>query len=397
MLTSRRPDTLHLYDFNSYWRVSAGNFTTLPQHFRLNGYSTYSIGKVFHPGISSNYTDDYPYSWTEEPYHSSAEKFMNRPVCPDPITGIHEKNVICPVNVPDQPMATLPDIESMRKAKEIITRHVNSAQPYFMAVGFHKPHIPLRFPDRYLRLHDSHKFQYPEFNYVPYDMPAVAFNPYTDIRSRTDAKRQNITFPYGPMPHLFGVSLRQAYYAAVTYVDDVIGQLLAAVDFNSTIIVLTGDHGWSLGEHAEWAKYSNFEVAVRVPLIIRKTNGVSGRSIHRNVELLDLFPTIVELANVVPVAECGKNTKRLTCVEGKSLVPLMHIENKSLKESIAFSQYPRPSVMPTAKSDRPTLKHIKIMGYSIRTSNFRYTAWIGFNHRNYRRGLCFQDSIINDM
>lgn len=314
---------------------------------------------------------------------------MNRPVCPDIITGKLEKNVICPVHVADQPLATLPDIESMAKAKEIIANHVNSStKPYFMAVGFHKPHIPLRFPDRYLRLHDAQKFQLPEFNYVPYDMPAVAFNPYTDIRSRTDATRQNITFPYGPMPHLFGVSLRQAYYAAVTYVDDVIGELLAAVDFDNTIVVLTGDHGWSLGEHAEWAKYSNFEVAVRVPLIIRQPNGRSARhSVQRNVELLDLFPTIVELAGVVPLVECGKNSKRLKCVEGKSLVPLMDNDNDIPTESVAFSQYPRPSAMPTAKSDRPTLRHIQIMGYSIRTTNFRYTAWIGFNNHNFHRGL----------
>lgn len=150
LLTSRRPDSLRLYDFYSYWRTTVGNFTTLPQYFKENGYFTYSIGKVFHPGISSNFSDDYPFSWSIKPFHPKTEVYMNSKVCID-ANGNLAKNLLCPVIVNLQPDETLPDLESSQEAvrflknKEKITR-----KPFFLAVGFHKPHIPFKFPIEYL-------------------------------------------------------------------------------------------------------------------------------------------------------------------------------------------------------------------------------------------------------
>lgn len=150
-LTSRRPDTLHLYDFYSYWRDSVGNFTTLPQHFKENGYYTHSIGKVFHPGISSNNTDDAPYSWSDTPYHPSTEQYKNAKVC---LTRENTRahNLICPVLVEEQPEGTLPDIQSVEAAIEFLERYNNLVypQPYLLAVGLHKPHIPFKYPQEYL-------------------------------------------------------------------------------------------------------------------------------------------------------------------------------------------------------------------------------------------------------
>lgn len=397
MLTSRRPDTLHLYDFYSYWRTSVGNFSTLPQHLKAGGFETISVGKVFHPGVSSNNTDDYPLSWTARPFHSPAEAYSNKAVCTDIETGQLQRNAICPVVVPLQPLQTLPDIESVRYAKEILLNRTDGDRPLFLAVGLHKPHIPLRFPISYLDLHDVQKFDEPQFNYVPYDLPTVAFNPYTDIRHRSDVRALNISFPFGPMPHPYGMRLRQAYYAAVSYVDDLIGDLLSAVDLNETVVVLTGDHGWSLGEHAEWAKYSNFEVALRVPLIIHTPHTAGparttddhptyGR-IENIVELVDVFPTIVELAGLPPLQNCTSINEEC-CVEGRSLVRLFR-NSEPPNATVAFSQCPRPSNYPQADSDRPRLDQIKIMGYTMRTSEFRYTSWIGFDHKTFRRSECF--------
>lgn len=150
LLTGRRPDSLHLYDAHSYWREQVGNFVTLPQYFKSHGYKTFSVGKIFHPGISSNYTDDYPYSWSEQPYHPPTLKYKNAPVCPDRKLKKRKRNLVCPVHVDHQPGKTLPDLESLDYAIDILEDKALKKQPIFLAVGLQKPHIPLKFPKEFL-------------------------------------------------------------------------------------------------------------------------------------------------------------------------------------------------------------------------------------------------------
>uniref|UniRef100_A0A1A9WG07 Sulfatase N-terminal domain-containing protein n=1 Tax=Glossina brevipalpis TaxID=37001 RepID=A0A1A9WG07_9MUSC len=394
-LTSRRPDTLHLYDFYNYWRTFAGNFTTLPQYFKEHGYYTYAIGKVFHPGISSNYTDDYPHSWSAPPFHPSTEIYMNSAVCPDAY-GSLKNNLICPVHVRTQPFQTLPDIQSTAEAIRFIKSYRSSAaNPFFLALGFHKPHINFRFPIHYMKRFPLQSFyNYTPDTFRPKGMPKVAWNPYTDIRSRDDFRNLNISFPYGPIPPLFSAEIRQAYYASVSYVDDLFGKFVKHIDSENTVIVVTSDHGWSLGEHAEWAKYSNFEVAVRVPLIVQSPDFPS--PYHANIpiksiiELVDLFPSLVDLAHLPSVPKCIRNVpmfKQLLCTEGKSFYNLIQgIDTK--KQYIALSQYPRPGMLPTKhpNSDKPRLRNIRIMGYSMRTNYYRYTIWVRYHPGNFSCG-----------
>ncbi|XP_002068517.3 iduronate 2-sulfatase [Drosophila willistoni] len=390
LLTGRRPDTLHLYDFYSYWRNFVGNFTTLPQYFKDHGYYTYSCGKVFHPGLSSNNSDDYPMSWSKPPFRPRTEQFMNSPVCPDG-NGILRKNLICPVQLQTQPYKTLPDIESVAEALRFIETHGNEKkqQPYFLAVGFHKPHINFRFPRQFLHKFDiSQFFNYTEDDVKPPDMPPVAWNPYTDVRARDDFKHTNISFPYGPISRHQSAQIRQAYYASVSYVDDLFGKLIAGLDLEHTVVIVLGDHGWSLGEHAEWAKYSNFEVALRVPFILRTPEFPLNemRRYHGITELLDVFPTLVDLAHLPRLPPCNGNRNVLTCGEGKSLYP--QLKGLHLGENyVALSQYPRPGMLPTKhpNSDKPKLRNIKIMGYSLRTDLYRYTLWIRFHAHNFSR------------
>lgn len=150
-LTSRRPDSLHLYDFYSYWRNTVGNFTTLPQHFKNNGYYAHSIGKIFHPGASSNFSDDARYSWSAPPYHPPTEVFKEAKVCVND-DGSLGRNLICPVVVDEQPGGSLPDLQSLNAALDFLKYKdkISNNLPYFLAVGFHKPHIPLKFPVEYL-------------------------------------------------------------------------------------------------------------------------------------------------------------------------------------------------------------------------------------------------------
>ncbi|KAJ2938858.1 hypothetical protein O0L34_g18487 [Tuta absoluta] len=301
ILTGRRPDALHLYDFYSYWRTFAGNFTTLPQYFKENGYITYSVGKVFHPGESSGFTDDFPFSWSYVPYHPPTEKYKDAAVCPDLTTKRLQANLICPVSVKKQPGKTLPDLQTMKQAIKIL--NTNSSKPFFLAVGFHKPHIPLKFPMKYLTKVPIDTVKPPKHPRKPEKMPLVAWHPWTDIRKRDDIDRLNISFPMGIMPKKWTLKIRQSYYAAAVYVDDLVGQLLSNVDRKNTLVVLTSDHGWSLGENGLWAKYSNFEVALKVPLIFSIPN-MPRKVINHPVELIDIFPTLVELTGLPTIPNC---------------------------------------------------------------------------------------------
>lgn len=156
--------------------------------------------------------------------------------------------------------------------------------------------------------------------------------------------------------------------------------------------------GWSLGENGLWAKYSNFDVALRVPLLFIAPE-LTPITIHSPVELIDIFPTLVDLANLKHnIPQCKHTQDKKLCFEGKNLKSIMRGYEK---ESYAISQYPRPSKHPQWNSDKPRLKHITIMGYSIRTKTYRYTEWVSFNNTSYKinwnktYGLELYDHIID--
>lgn len=320
---------------------------------------------------------------------------MNEAVCTNAHDAAFRRNLVCPVHVRLQPERTLPDIQSVAEAKRLIAIAKHNAAPYFIAIGLHKPHIPYQYPVRYRRHHAIEKFQSTDSDHIRYGMPSVAFNPYNDLRQRDDVQQLNVSFPFGPIEKHFASKIRQSYYAAVTYVDDLIGQLMLAVNLSDTVIVLTSDHGYSLGEHAEWAKYTNYEIGVRVPLIIYTP--AIGHALQRHpfksnriAELIDVFPTLVDLAELPAIEQCGQlePSARQTCTEGKSLMPYIgHRSDLDGLTEFAISQYPRPGVYPTQlpDSDQPRLAEINIMGYSIRTQYFRYTIWLEFNANTFVR------------
>nr|CAD7409408.1 unnamed protein product [Timema cristinae] len=226
--------------------------------------------------------------------------------------------------------------------------------------------------------HPLESVQLPDVRQRPSALPTVAWNPWVDLRERDDIVALNLSFPFQPIPDWYGKLIKQSYYAAVTYIDDLVG--------------------WSMAEHGEWSKFSNFDVAVNVPFLLSipgQTEGYS-RSSHALVELVDIFPTLVELAalpgGVPPL--CPDNSSSVSlCTEGISLVSLiqqeiasMHQENQAKVSTHrwktgVFSQYPRPGVYPTFKpnSDKPRLKDIRIMGYTLRTHRHKYTEWIHFD------------------
>jgi len=155
--------------------------------------------------------------------------------------------------------------------------------------------------------------------------------------------------------------------------------------------------GWALGEHLEWAKYSNFRVATNVPLMIHVPGLTDNRDEHNFqttqngsvsnalVELVDLFPTLAELTGIGVPALCpDDSSKIMLCSEGLSFVPVLKNLTLPWKRAI-FSQYPRPSDTPQGNSDQPTLSETKIMGYSMQTNQqFRYTEWVQFDPKTQK-------------
>ncbi|XP_026539220.1 iduronate 2-sulfatase [Notechis scutatus] len=276
------------------------------------------------------------------------------------------------------------------------------------------------FAQKFLKLYPLENVTLAPDPAVPKKLPSVAYNPWTDLRRREDVAAFNLSFPYGPIPEHFQRKIRQSYFASVSYVDTLVGKLLNALDeaelSHNTVVVFTADHGWSLGEHGEWAKYSNFDVATRVPLMFYvpgvttpisypgqkffpfidpfaqdSCSGLPGKP-KEMVELVSLFPTLAELAGLAVPPACPQPSFHVPlCSEGKSLVQYFpsssgEKENHGSKRKetpVAFSQYPRPGDIPAPNSDLPLLQDIRVMGYSIRTDDCRCTVWFGFNPNNF--------------
>jgi iduronate 2-sulfatase len=145
----------------------------------------------------------------------------------------------------------LPDIQNTQYALRLLQQFASqpkaSMKPFFLAVGFYKPHISLKYPKEFLDLYPFDEVPIATDSFLPLYMPTVAYEPWTDIRSREDIAALNLTFPYGPMPELYARKIRQSYYAATSYIDSLVGELLEGIQkhrFSSnTVVVVVGDHG----------------------------------------------------------------------------------------------------------------------------------------------------------
>lgn len=368
-LTARRPDTTRVYDSNTYWRSSGGDFTTLPQYFKNHGYLSIGMGKVFHPGRRASDNDD-PLSWSLDSYpyyHAESEDYWR-------MSGkfhSHRKfNTTYDYELKDEEIATKA-VETLQQ----IAPEVEEDKSFFMAVGFRLPHLPLVVPKRYLDYYPINEIQFPSNPDPTTDMPPVAWYTGSELKEYEDINRlswngaEKSTLP----PHTIK-SLRRYYYAAVSYVDYQIGRILKQLEdlklSDNTIVVLLSDHGYQLGEHRLWTKNTNFEIALQVPLMIH----VPGRTTKMQVttkivELIDLFPTLVELAGLPELDLCHTNvtlnSQTKVCREGSSFVSLIDNPNQPDGKQAAFSQVYRSPY--------------QSMGYSVRTSRYRYTEWVRFN------------------
>lgn len=390
VMTGMRPDYTKIWDLKTQMRDMNPTILTLPQYLITQGYNTVGTGKIYHPSSALDKID--PVSWNMpylEPKSSDFANNLGSPANrqyqkpenkalflvkrervqrdnddeePTSIKGPSTENIDVPDNAyEDGVIAQL--------AKNKLIELTKQSKPYFMAVGFHKPHLPFVAPKKYWDLYQRDKFSLAEFTEHAKDAPEIAYHKSGELRNYIDIP-EFATFNT-PGNHIQLKEEKQkelihGYYAAISYMDAQVGVLLNTLDslgtLKNTIIVLWGDHGWHLGDHDLWEKHTNLEEATRAPLIIAAPGMKVGET-KSLTEHLDIFPTICDLAGLsIP-----------SHLQGKSLKPLM-INKASFVNEYAVSQYPRK--LSKDEMQKSGFTSNKMMGYSIRTPQFRYTIWI---------------------
>ena len=362
LLTGLRPNSTGVHDLQTKFRNTIPDAVTLPQILGKAGYHTIGMGKVFH--------DEQPQEWNEwidvkvttnvKEYHlkNTLADLAKRETEAQSkgLKGKANRRFLKgpSVEAADRPDAEYEDGAMTQIAIEKLKSSNNQGKPFFMTVGFHRPHLPLVAPKKYWDLYDRSNIKLPENYFLPKDAPNLAFSNWGELRAYSDIPEN------GPLTEDKALEIIHGYYASVSFVDTQIGLLLDALKAEgldkNTIVVLWSDHGWKLGEHAMWCKHTNFEIDARVPLIIRLPNSAeSNQSSDAMVELIDLYPTLCEVAGIPVPARC----------EGSSLVPLLRQQKNVQWRQHALSQY-----------KRSRKKGGDIVGYSIKLANGRYTEWI---------------------
>ncbi|HEY1189038.1 MAG TPA: sulfatase [Gemmata sp.] len=356
-LTGKRPDTLHLWVNGTHFREKNPDATTLPLWFKENGYETRCVGKIFHNWHTKEKGDRR--SW-------SAPEFLHYANHGDDVPEVQgalppNRALDAGRNYGSVPLCERRDVpdeayyDGRVAAEAVKTLSAVKDKPFFLAVGFWKPHAPFNAPKKYWDLYDPKKL--PPFDPArPTDAPDIAFH---DSREVLGAPPKQIK-PNAEQAR----EMRHGYFANISYMDAQVGKVLSALDQlklrDRTVIVFVSDHGYHIGEHTLWGKTSCFEFDARVPLIVAAPGTkAAGKASSSLVELIDLFPTLTEL--------CG--LKRPDGLDGTSLVPVLADPAKVVKAA-AFTQHPRP-----AYADRTPTGLPDAMGYSVRTATVRYTEW----------------------
>ncbi|MDH3584580.1 MAG: sulfatase-like hydrolase/transferase, partial [Phycisphaerae bacterium] len=369
LLTGLRPDSARIHGNHTHYRTQYPAVVTLPQYFKDQGYHTRALGKINHgvfpPGSSRTVADtfgDKP-SWSIPAFRpgpryyyteagiAAARKVYERIYKPEnpgpddwtrklvfgPASEAPEvaDSVLYDGQVADRAIASLAELSGKR------------GRPFFLAVGFIKPHSPYIAPQKYWDLYDPAKIAIAGQAAFPSHAPRISLHNSGELRRYTDQPKA------GPIANKDQRRIKHAYFACISYIDAQVGRVLAALDKqglgDNTIVVLWGDHGYHLGEQNLWGKTTNFELDTRIPLIVRAPGRAgNGRSTEALVELVDLYPTLADL--------CGLPGRSL--LEGSSFAPLLDNPQRPWKTA-AFSQTTRG----------------KIRGYSIRTATHRYTQW----------------------
>lgn len=356
LMTGTRPDTTKVWDLNTHFRVALPDVVTVGQHFKNNGYFTQGMGKIFHGGFDDPPTWSVPWQAPDGQAYALAS---SRPRQGDgkrarKKQGARKAQRGYAFEGADTPDNTFRDGQVAEMAITALKAMKERKAPFFLAVGFAKPHLPFVAPKKYWDLYDPATIKLASNPFFPKDAPPYAIIPGGELRSYRD-------IPTGSIPDDLARKLKHGYYAAISYMDAQLGKVLDELDrldlTKNTIIVLWGDHGWKLGEHDAWCKHSTCENDTHATLLLAAPgSGKAGVKAKGFVEFVDVYPTLCDLVGLPLPAH----------LEGLSFKPLLADPDRSWKKA-AFSQYPRDD------------KGKRLMGYSMRTDRYRLTAWVPRN------------------
>ena len=353
ILTGRLPDNTRVWHNRNLFRDTLPDLVTLPEYFKRHGYHAQSLGKVF-SGRDREEEQD-PQSWSVPPLLKGPG--WSNYALPEN-QGHSGKGVAAEMaDVPDEGYS---DGKLAALAVETLKDLAKREQPFFLAVGFFKPHLPFCAPKKYWDLYDPAEFELTTYTARTHGAPDIAYHEHRELGGYKDI----------PKDEKFGADktryLRHGYYACVSYADAQVGKLLDALERlsleDNTIVVFWGDHGYALGEGDRWCKSTNFEMDTRTPLMFRFPGMPKpGVATDALVEYVDIYPTIVELAGLPPAPD----------LDGTNFVPVL---NDPTLEGRPFvlSQFARPF--------SPSLP--EVMGYSVRTRAHRYTRWVWWPSRD---------------
>lgn len=294
LMTGLRPQTIGVYDLPTHFRDAVPDAVTVSQYFKNHGYHSAGIGKIYHTGHGNK---DDAKSWSIPAWRPKKAAYVD----PKNIAMFHIDSR-GKRRGPATESADVPD-ETYGDgliAKEAIRRLESSQsrpdQPFFLAVGFLKPHLPFIAPKRYWDLYDKNKLPMPKVDSAPSEAPDYAKTRFGELRNYSDMPKKGEIDP-ATTRHLI-----HGYYAATSYIDAQIGRVLGALRrlklADDTIVVLWGDHGWHLGDHGMWCKHTNYEQAARIPVIVTSPDGVRDKSTETMIETVDIYPTLCELAGL---------------------------------------------------------------------------------------------------
>ncbi|MDF7824051.1 sulfatase [Pontiellaceae bacterium B12227] len=384
LMTGTYTDTTKVYDLKTMMREANPDTLTLTEYFIQQGYEATGTGKIFDPrsvddqfdapswsvpfrqhGPDEYYAKGYkkPKSGFHNPEVAKQNKQLKAYMKKEGITRKDKAAYVdallkYPMVKPltecrDVPDDAYDDGAFANCAVDQMEKLAKGDKPFFLAVGFKKPHLPFVAPKTYWDLYDRSKIKLAAFQEMPEGAPDFAGQDNWELRG----SYSNIA--PGPIPPEQQREMIHGYRACVSYTDAQIGKVLKKLEElgleKNTIVVLWGDHGWHLGDHGMFCKHTNYEQAVRAPLIfVAPGQKAKGAKTESPSEFVDIFPTLCELAGL-PIP--GR-------VEGLSLVPVLDNPEAIVHEA-ALEAYPRNNSM---------------MGYTLRDKRYRYVKWVKMDY-----------------
>ena len=388
VMTGKYPDFTQVWDLKTKIRDIHPNIVTLTQYFIKYGYHAAGVGKIFDPrsvdkgADSASWSERFTQTWhlkynakIGKPighYHNPKSKSLSKGDKNSNWGAVNKKlfanNAWPAVEALDVPDDAYDDGAIATHAVKSLANLAKKKPPFFLAVGFKKPHLPFVAPEKYWDLIDPENISLESYQKKPQGAPNYAIHDFSELRSYNGIPTE------GPVDPDTQRNLIHGYYACVAYIDAQIGKILDQLKKQglekNTVIVLWGDHGWHLGDHGLWCKHTNYEQATRVPLIVSIPDGFR-QVTSMPTELVDLFPTLCALSNL-PIPDY---------IDGINLAPLIRGTDTFVNpRSFAMSQFPRG----------------KKMGYALRDKRYRFVAWFDTGGKGASQSDVIESSELYD-